>query len=117
MITDKIYIHGLKLQTIIGCLPEEKKQAQTLIIDVDMIKDLQKAAQTDDIKQTINYANVIEQIQQFIERSRFELLETLAEHLAQFLLKEYSIQEITLKIQKPEAIQNVPHVGVIITRK
>ena len=116
MTPDTIYIHGLKLQTIIGCLPHEKEKPQTLIIDVELVKDLQKAAKTDDIKQTINYADVIEKIQYFIHSSRFELIESLAEHIAQLLLKEYPSDQVTIKIQKPEAIANVPQVGIIITR-
>jgi len=116
MTSDTIYIHGLQLQTIIGCLPYEKESPQTLIIDVDMIKDLQKAAQKDDIRETTNYADVIEQIQYLVHQSRFELIESLAEYLAQLLLKKYPIDQVTIKIQKPEAISNIPNVGIIITR-
>jgi dihydroneopterin aldolase len=116
MIPDTIYIHSIKLPALIGCLPHEKKSPQTLIIDIDIIKDLKKAAQTDDIKHTINYANIVEEIQRFVQQSHFELIETLAEHLAQLLLTKYPIESVTLKIQKPEAIANVPNIGVIISR-
>lgn len=117
MPNDIIFVHGLKLQTIIGCLPWEKQNLQTIIIDVDMQRDTDKIIANDDIKHTVDYAEVVECIKAHLKEHRYNLVETLAEQLANLLLKSFPlIAQLTLKISKPEAIAQAQSAGVIIRR-
>lgn len=113
---DTIFIHGLRVDTIIGCLPHEKTKAQTLIIDVEMRKDFSKVIETDDVQFTVDYAEVAETTRAFVENTHVEMIEKLAALMADMILNTFSISEVTIKIQKPDAIKNLPMVGVIITR-
>ena len=116
MTQDIIFIHGLKLQTIIGCLPWEKEAPQTVIIDVDMVTDCLPAAKSDDIKHSVDYAQVTECIREYLNKKQHQLVETLAENLAQLLLKQFFIHQVTIKINKPAAIPDATAVGVVINR-
>jgi dihydroneopterin aldolase len=116
MSTDIIFIHGLKLQTIIGCLPWEKETLQTVIIDVDLHTDYSAAAKNDDIRQSIDYTQVADCIKKYLSESRHELVEALAENLAQLLLSTFPVIQITLKINKQGAIVDAREVGVVIFR-
>ncbi|MFI4954311.1 MAG: dihydroneopterin aldolase [Gammaproteobacteria bacterium] len=116
MNTDIIFIHGLKLQTIIGCLPWEKEVKQTVIIDVDMHVDYREAAKSDNIQLTVDYVQVSECIKKYLNEIRHELVESLSEGLAQQLFKEFPISQVTLKINKPGALSDADEVGVVMVR-
>ncbi len=115
--SDIIFIYGLQVETIIGCFDHEKTKTQPLIFDIEMKKDFRMAAEKDDVTLTVNYAEVADEIRAFVENTCVELLETLAERLAQQLFKTFPVTEVMIKIQKPEAIPGLPNVGIIITRE
>ena len=115
--SDMVFIRELECSLIIGCFPHEKTKPQKIIIDVEMYKSLEAAAEKDDVTLTVDYADAVKKIQQFAQELKVELLETLAEKLAAFLIQEYSLEKIKIQIQKPEAIPGVPGVGIKISRK
>ena len=115
---DTIYIHQLKANAIIGVYDFEKIKPQPLFLDIKMKVDLRSAGKSDDLSETIDYAKVAEQVLNHIENTQYELLETLAENLCQQLLATYpSLQKITIKLSKPEAVPQAQTVGIKITRK
>ncbi len=113
---DHLFINGLRLSTIIGCLPAEQQRPQPIIIDVLLQTDCQAAALTDNIQHTINYAEVAECITTHVDQHHYQLVETLAEKLAELLLKKFSVSQVTLKISKPNAISYADSAGVQIVR-
>jgi dihydroneopterin aldolase len=114
---DQIFITGLRLSAIIGCLPAEQDKEQPIIIDVIMNADCHPAAQTDDIAQAISYAAVAECIAHYINNHHHKLVESLAEKLAELLLQQFAITQVTLKIGKPDALSYADNAGVQIVRK
>lgn len=115
---DTIYIHQLKANAIIGVYDFEKIKPQPLFLDIKMKVDLRSAGKSDDLSETIDYAKVAEQVLNHIENTQYELLETLAENLCQQLLATYpSLQKITFKLSKPEAVPQAQTVGIKITRR
>ena len=113
---DKVFIKGLSIQTTIGFYQWEKEIKQTLVIDLTMGWDTANAAVNDELDKTLDYAEISTAIEAFANKNPVDLLETLAERLAQYLMSEYHIPWLQLKIGKPGAVHNTETVGVEIER-
>lgn len=113
---DKVFIKGLNIQTTIGFFEWEKQIKQTLVIDLTMGWDTAKAAENDELAKTLDYADISEKIATFANENPVDLLETLAERMASFLIASYNIPWLRLKIGKPGAVHNAKTVGVEIER-
>ena len=116
IVMDIIYLHQLKVDCVIGAYAWEKQLTQTLSIDLDLGCDIKPAAASDQLADTLNYKEVSKRIQEFVGQSRFELVEKLAEEIADILLGEFSVAWCRVKINKFGALQNIGDVGVIIER-
>ena len=113
---DIIFLHDLKVETVIGIWDWERKIRQTVVIDLDMAADIQKAAATDDVKDTLNYKQVAKRVQQFVGDSEFQLVETLAERIAGIVTDEFGVAWVRVRVNKPGAIRGARDVGVVIER-
>ena len=114
---DKIFLEGLEARCIIGTLPRERKTKQKISIDLEFPASVKQAARRDSLKDAINYKKIADRITGFVSTSRFYLIETLAERLAETLLREFKLRGLLLRIRKPAAIRNAKSVGVEIFRK
>jgi dihydroneopterin aldolase len=114
--TDTIFLQDLKVETIVGIWDWERKIRQTVSIDIEMAADVAKAAETDNIEGTLNYKAVAKRVQQFVGDSEYQLVETLAEKIAETILTEFDIAWVQLRVSKPGAIRNAKNVGVVIRR-
>jgi dihydroneopterin aldolase len=113
---DKVYIKGLSIQTTIGFFEWEKQIKQTLVIDLTMAWDTASAAVNDELAKTLDYADISVAIERFANENPVDLLETLAERMAKFLMDTYHIPWLKLGIGKPGAVHNAQTVGVEIER-
>jgi 7,8-dihydroneopterin aldolase/epimerase/oxygenase len=114
---DAIFLHDLRINTIVGIWDWERKIRQTVSIDLEMGADVRKAAATDSIDDTLDYKQIAKRIQQFVEESAFKLVETLAENIAGIVLREFDVPWIVVKVNKPGAIRGSRDVGVVIRRE
>ena len=114
--TDTIFLHDLRVETVIGIWEWERKIRQTVVIDLDMAADIRRAAATDSIDDTLNYKAVAKRVQQFVGDSSFQLVETLAEKVAALILEEFPVPWVQVRINKPRAIRGARDVGVSIRR-
>ncbi len=114
---DTVFLHGLKCKAIIGARDWEKRVRRDLVIDLDMGLDLRPAAQSDDLEKTVNYSEVCRRVTALVEASRLDLLETLAEQIADLLLTTFPLQWCRVRINKPYAVSGVPQVGVLVERR
>ena len=114
--TDTVFVHELKVETIIGIWDWERKIRQTVSIDLEMGADIRHAAATDSIDDTLNYKAVSKRVQQFVADSEFQLVETMAEKIAELVLQEFEIPWIQVRVSKPGAIRGAKDVGVLIHR-
>ena len=112
---DIIFIEHLAVNSIIGIHNWEKENPQPLIIDIEIGTSTRKAAQSDNIQDSIDYFAVSERIRQFSDEHQFELLEAFAEAIATILLEEFQAQQVKIKVSKPHAVKDA-NVGVIIER-
>ena len=113
---DIIYLKDLRIDTIIGVYDWERRTRQTIILDVEIAADISKAAKSDAIEDTLNYKAVAKRLISFVENSEFQLVETLAERIAEVLLNDFNIPWLRLTVNKQGAVRGVRDVGVIIER-
>ncbi|MBI3545979.1 MAG: dihydroneopterin aldolase [Gammaproteobacteria bacterium] len=113
---DIIYLHDLKIECVIGIWEWERRIKQTVILDLDMATDIRRAAATDHIDDTLNYKAVAKRIIQFVGDSQFQLVETMAEKVAEILLAEFKLKWARVRINKRGAVRGAGDVGVIIER-
>ena len=113
---DTIFLHALKVDAVIGIWDWERKIRQTVVIDLDMAADIRKAAASDDVADTLNYKAVAKRVIDLAETSGFQLVETLAEGVADIVRNEFDVPWVRVKINKPGAIRGSRDVGVIIER-
>lgn len=111
-----IYLHGLRCESTVGVWAWEKAIKQTLVLDLDLATDVAKAAKSDDLNDALDYQAVTERIQTFASENTFELIETLAEHIASLVLEEFGTPWVRVKLDKGQAVKGVKNVGVIIER-
>lgn len=113
---DTIFLKELTTETVIGIFDWEREVKQTIAIDLEMAVDIRRAARTDSIADTLNYKGVAKRVLAFVEESRFQLVETLAEEVARLVLREFGVERVKLTLHKPGAIRHSKDVGVIIER-
>ena len=114
---DKIYIRGLKVETIIGIYDWERTLVRPLVFDVELGFDTREAASSDRMRDSIDYAAVGQTIREIALELKPQLLETLAEKIARTLFDRFPVQSVRLAINKPGAIPDVKGVGVEIERR
>ena len=113
---DKIFLKELTTETVIGIFDWEREVKQTVAIDLEMSADIRRAARSDSIHDTLNYKAVAKRLLAFIQGSRFQLVETLAEEVARVVLTEFPVEWVKVTLHKPGAIRHSRDVGVMIER-
>jgi dihydroneopterin aldolase len=113
---DIIFIRDLRIETVIGIYDWERQIKQTVSIDLEMGKDIHKAAETDGIDDTLNYKAVAKRLIEFVGASEFMLVETLAERIAEIVRNEFQVPWLRLTLSKPGAVRGSREVGVVIER-
>lgn len=99
---DKIFINQMHFYAYHGMFEEENRLGQKFIVDVELTCSLREAAASDNVKETINYAQAYEIVKNEVEGTRVKLLETLAEHIAKQLLTHFTLDEVRIRVTKPD---------------
>ncbi|HEX3614307.1 MAG TPA: dihydroneopterin aldolase [Sporichthyaceae bacterium] len=115
---DRVALRGLRGFGRHGVLPAERDLGQPFIIDVDLGLDTSTAAGSDDVRDTIDYAEVADSVIALVEGEPVNLIETLAERIAAECLVRTVVQTVEITVHKPSAPVAVPFqdVSVTITR-
>ena len=116
-LTDRIFLRGLAVDCVIGFIEWERRIKQTVVIDLEMPVDCARAAQRDAVEDTLDYKKVAKRVIAFVEASEFQLVETLAERIAQLILADFGLEWVRLSVNKPGAIRGSRDVGVSIERR
>jgi dihydroneopterin aldolase len=105
----KIRINNMSFHTYNGVFPEEKRLGQRLEIDVELTYPIEQQVKTDNLNETVSYADIYETIESFVLNHNYNLIESLANNLLTTLLANYlSISDIRLKVRK----YSVPIAGI-----
>ena len=113
---DRIFLHGLSAECIIGCIDWERRVKQTVVLDLELPVDCRHAALTDEVADTLDYKKVAKRVLALVEGSEFKLVETLAHRVALVILEEFPVEWVRVALNKPGAIRNSRDVGVVIER-
>jgi len=114
---DKIYIRDLLLRCIIGIYPEEREKLQDVLLNIEMsCASHAKAASSDDIIDTVNYKTITKKIIKIVESSDYQLIETMAEKVAEICLEDKRVYDVRVCIDKPGALRFAKSVAVEVFR-
>lgn len=113
---DIVFLRGLRIETVIGIYDWERAIRQPVILDLEMMTDVAKAAASDRIDDALNYKAVSKRLKAFVSESRFQLVETLAERCAELVRSEFGVPWVRLSVNKVGAVSGAQDVGVTIER-
>lgn len=113
---DIIFLRELRIDTLIGVYEWEKRVPQTLQIDLEIALPNSRACQSDDIDDALDYAKIVRHLQDVLTSRHFNLLEALAEHIAQILLNDFNAPWVKVSVAKLQAIRGSKMVGISIER-
>ncbi|MDQ6420696.1 dihydroneopterin aldolase [Paenibacillus sp. LHD-117] len=112
---DLMKVIGMRFYGYHGVFPEENKLGQQFYVDLELSMDLDRAARTDDLDYTINYAELHAFTKEIVEGPPFKLIEALAGHIASRVLEAYTmINEVTVRVTKPHPPFEIHFDGVTI---
>ena len=115
---DRINLHGLRGRGLHGVYPRERVEGQTFIADVALGVDTRAAARDDDLSATADYGVIAEKIVAMIEGDPVNLIETLAQRIADVCLADPPVRAVQVTVHKPDAPVSVPFddVSIVIER-
>ncbi|MDP2654587.1 MAG: dihydroneopterin aldolase [Candidatus Omnitrophota bacterium] len=112
-----IHITDLSLRTVIGTNDWERKNKQDVIINIAIEYDAKAAAQSDDLKDTVDYKAITKKVITEVESSQYELLEKLVDRVLGIVTEDRRVQTATVRIDKPQALRFAKSVSVEMSRK
>jgi len=89
-----------------GYYEAERELGQKFEVDIEIQCDFKPAAHSDDLKKTIDYRKIYSISKEIFENSKFKLIETVAERIAQQLLQIPGIENVLIRVRKPHVPLN-----------
>jgi dihydroneopterin aldolase len=102
-VTDRIELRGIEVLARHGVLEHEKVEPQLFRVDLTVFLSLASAARSDDLADTIDYGRLAQATYDLVESESHQLIETLAERVAQLVLAEPGVERVLVTIHKPDA--------------
>ncbi len=117
--TDRITLRGLRGRGHHGVFEHERRDGQDFIIDVVLSFDTSAAGRSDDLNDTVHYGVLAEELAADVAREPLNLIEALAQRLADRCLLDPRVEQVEVTVHKPQAPVTVPiaDVAVTITRR
>jgi len=112
-----IYIKNLRLRTIIGIEKFERNNRQDIVINAAIEIDADAAADSDDVKDILNYKTLTKKIVKFAEQSDFFLLEKLTDQILKLIMEDPRALAATVEIDKPAALRFADSVSIKVSAK
>ena len=116
--SDSIFVRHLRLPVRVGVTEEERATPQYVLLDLELTRDLRAAGETDDLEQTVDYGGITSGVAALLEATEVSLLERLAQKVAEFLLNQTGVSNVTVSVAKeePPILEEAGAVGVTIVR-
>lgn len=112
---DIIKLSGIKAVGYHGVLDHERRDGQPFIVDVALYTDIRPAAAGDDLDKTANYAELADQVEAIITGEALQLIETLAERIADHVLRTFAVAAVEVTVHKPQAPIQVTFTDVTVS--
>ncbi|MEJ7771802.1 MAG: dihydroneopterin aldolase [Geodermatophilaceae bacterium] len=113
--TDRIILRGLRVRGHHGVFEHERRDGQDFVIDVVLSMDTSAAGRSDDLNDTIHYGVLAEELAADVARDPLDLIEALAQRLADRCLVDPRVEEVEVTVHKPQAPVTVPIADVAVT--
>ena len=113
---DLIYIHDFRVPLLVGVYEWEKRVPQTIQLDLDFAIPPRRTEHSDRLDDTIDYAVVVKRIEETLAQQHYELIERLAEHVADLVRNEFGSPWVRVSVTKLGALKSVKRLGVTIER-
>ncbi len=114
---DEIFIKDLLVQAVIGVYEWERNQPQDILVNIRMFTSTRLAAQTDDLKDCVDYSDITKKVQVFVGQSTRFTVEALGEDIANLCLGHKNVKTVIVRIEKPGVVKGTASVGIQIERK
>lgn len=112
---DRIAVTGITARGFHGVLEHEKREGQTFVVDVALGVDTRSAAATDDLARTVDYSAVAADVVAIVSDGSLDLIETLAQRIADACLARDLVEAVEVVVHKPDAPVGVPFDDVTVT--
>jgi len=99
---DKIVLSGMRIYGFHGVYPIENELGRYFEVDAELFLPLDNAAAADDLKQTVNYAEVFDLVKTEFTRETYKLIETAAVRLAHAVLSRFPVEKVVIRVRKPK---------------
>lgn len=113
--SDRIALRGLRVRGRHGVLAEERRDGQDFLVDAVLEVDARPAARSDDLRDTVDYGALAHRLAEVVAGEPVDLLETLADRLAQVCLADARVRAVELTVHKPSAPIPLPFDDVAVT--
>ena len=113
---DKLRITGLAISARIGVHDWEHQVRQQLLIDLELSIDAKPASATDALRDALDYGAVAREVRDIVSNSSCQLIEALAEMIAQRLLQLYPVESVRIVVHKPSAVAGASDTSIDIVR-
>ena len=113
--TDQIVLRGVRAVGHHGVYADEREKGQSFVVDVTLEVDTSAAAASDDVADTVHYGELAARITAAVEGEPVNLIETLAQRIADVCLAEPRVDAVEVTVHKPEAPVGVPFTDVAVT--
>lgn len=119
MADDRILLQGLRVLAFCGVLSEEQARRQPFEINAEIVTDMTAAGLSDDLVDTIDYGALTSELADLVENGRFALLEFFSQRIADVLLTDPRVVEVTVEVLKlrPPVPEDLAASGVRVTRQ
>lgn len=113
--TDRILVSGIEVFGYHGVREEEKRDGQLFYVDVELELDLGGAAASDELGDTVDYGDLTSRVSRLVSEQRWNLIETVAQKVADLVLEHPMVTATTVTVHKPQAPIDVPFRDVTVT--
>lgn len=101
--TDTVSIRGLRVSAVIGVHAWEREIEQVLTFGVDMVVDVARPADTDDVADAVDYSKVAATVTSVVRDGQFQLIETAVERVAERIMADFPVGRARVEVAKPIA--------------
>jgi dihydroneopterin aldolase len=99
----RIIISGLEVFAYHGCTPEEKERGQNFLLDLELEYDCSRAVAEDDLSEAVDYDRLVSEVHEIASRERYDLIETLAARVGEYIIESTVAETVLVRVHKPEA--------------
>ncbi len=113
--TDELAITGIECFGHHGVFEFERREGQVFVLDLVLGLDTRPAAASDDLRQTVHYGTLVEEVKSAVERDPVDLIEKLAQRIADVVLLQGRVEWVRVTVHKPDAPIDATFADVALT--